>query len=505
MDDTPELLELVIPVQAKWLKEFYNVDMAVTNLGSAGFTLTGGEAQLDLPTAADGSSPLALPALFGEAQPALQTMPDIPGGGTQSVQWIVRGDEEGDWYLSASYTATLQPVGVPVQLDATLTTPIHVWGLSAISLQVSADASAVLRNPYAVTVSITNDTNTDPSDEIPLFNVGLSFLTQGAVNFVYQPNQQMESSTAELDPGQSLSLSGILLPDFSGDLRSDLSFVTEKEAAGLVDTNATIVGQPVAGGRLTTTATPITDGVQLDWQSVSGASGYQIWSTSRGVARPIPNPPYLTLTQFGGSPLMTVGDVTQADVTGLTPGATASYAVVPLFGGTPGDMQNELVQATAGATQSNCNPPAITSADSATATAGTPFNLVVTTCSTSAPVIKGSGLPKGLSLVNNHNGTATISGTPGAHDSGSYTATITASVKYQPVATQTLLVTVDNAPVFKSKAKDLVHTGTSFQLPDHHSLRLSRAEHHVLPSAHRGDADRLGNWVSHSRRHTRSG
>ena len=146
-------------------------------------------------------------------------------------------------------------------------------------------------------------------------------MTQGAVNFVYQPNQQMESSTAELDPGQSLSLSGILLPDFSGDLRSDLSFVTEKEAAGLVDTNATIVGQPVAGGRLTTTATPITDGVQLDWQSVSGATGYQIWSTAAW-PDPIPNPPYLTLTQFGGSPLMTVGDVTQADVTGLTPGAT---------------------------------------------------------------------------------------------------------------------------------------------------------------------------------------
>ena len=83
---------------------------------------------------------------------------------------------------------------------------------------------------------------------------------------------------------------------------------------------------------------------------------------------------------------------------------------------------------------------------------GTPFNFVVTTCGTSAPVIKGSGLPKGLSLVNNSDGTATISGTPGAHDSGNYTATITASVKYQPVATQKLLVTVDNPPVFKSKA-----------------------------------------------------
>ena len=409
VDDTPELLELVIPVQAKWLKEFYNVDMAVTNLGSAGFTLTGGEAQLDLPTASDGSSPLALPALNGQAQPALQTMPDIPGGDTQSVQWIVRGDEEGDWYLSASYTATLQPVGVPVQLDATLTTPIHVWGLSAISLQVTADDSSLLANPYDVTVSITNDTNTDPSDEIPLYNVGLQLLTQGALNFVYQPNQQMAAESAELDPGQTLSLPAVLIPDFTGDLRPDLSSITEKEAGGLTDTNSTIIGQTVTGGRLTASGQGITDGVQLDWQPVPDATGYQIWSTAAW-PNPIPNPPDLTLTQFSGSPLLTVGEVTQADVTGLTPGATASYAVVPLFGGTPGDMQNELVQATAGAVATNCNPPAITSADSATAIAGTPFNFVVTTCSTSVPIIKGSGLPKGLSLVNKGNGTATISG-----------------------------------------------------------------------------------------------
>ena len=95
VDNTPELLELVIPVQAKWLKEFYDVSMSISNLGSQGFTLTGGSAQLELPTAPDGSSPLSLPALFGQDQSDLQQVADIPGGGTQSVNWIVRGDEEG--------------------------------------------------------------------------------------------------------------------------------------------------------------------------------------------------------------------------------------------------------------------------------------------------------------------------------------------------------------------------------------------------------------------------
>ena len=63
VDNTPELLQLVIPVQAEWLKEFYDVSMTVTNLGSSGFTLTGGSAQLQLPVAPDGPAPWHSPAL----------------------------------------------------------------------------------------------------------------------------------------------------------------------------------------------------------------------------------------------------------------------------------------------------------------------------------------------------------------------------------------------------------------------------------------------------------
>ena len=112
-----------------------------------------------------------------------------------------------------------------------------------------------------------------------------------------------------------------------------------------------------------------------------------------------------------------------------------------------------------------CDPAVFLSADSATALANSPFSFTVTTCSTSVPVIKGVGLPSGLRLVNNANGTATISGTPGAKDAGTYAATITARVTGQATATQTFTITVDNVPVFKSKAGDLVHTGTAFSYP----------------------------------------
>jgi hypothetical protein len=55
----------------------------------------------------------------------------------------------------------------------------------------------------------------------------------------------------------------------------------------------------------------------------------------------------------------------------------------------------------------------ITSANNASVVAGTPFSFTVTTTGVPTPVVtKGAGkLPKGLTFVNNGNGTATISGT----------------------------------------------------------------------------------------------
>ncbi len=296
-------------------------------------------------------------------------MADIPGGQTVTAQWLVRGDEEGSWGLSATYTGTLQPVGLPVQLNAALVDPIHVWGLSAINIEVTADQSSLLRNPYAVTIAIRNVTNSDPSDEIPLFNVGLQLLTDTTINFSYQPNQQLEADTAVLEPGDALTIHATLLPDFTGDLRTDLSFV-EKKAGGQtsIDTGAIINSQPVQGGRLTLTGYGTATGVGLDWQPVSGATGYQIWSTTAW-PNPIPPNPNLHLDHFTGSPLMTVGAVTHADVTAATGGA-AEYAVVPLFNGTPGTIQNEIVQVTGG---SGSQTPATLSisAPSSTITAGT--------------------------------------------------------------------------------------------------------------------------------------
>jgi hypothetical protein len=86
--------------------------------------------------------------------------------------------------------------------------------------------------------------------------------------------------------------------------------------------------------------------------------------------------------------------------------------------------------------------PAITSASGVTFTVGTAGTFTVqTTGFPTPPTITRSGtLPSGVTFVNNGNGTATLSGTPGT--SGVFALTITASNGVAPNATQNFTLTV---------------------------------------------------------------
>ena len=148
----------------------------------------------------------------------------------------------------------------------------------------------------------------------------------------------------------------------------------------------------------------------------------------------------VTSLLIGGTPVDNFSVTSPTSISVTSPPGSAGPADVSVIAG-GGSVTDAGGFTYEGAT---CDPAVFLSADSATALANSPFSFTVTTCSTSVPVIKGVGLPSGLRLVNNANGTATISGTPGAKDAGTYAATITARVTGQATATQTFTITVDN-------------------------------------------------------------
>lgn len=87
--------------------------------------------------------------------------------------------------------------------------------------------------------------------------------------------------------------------------------------------------------------------------------------------------------------------------------------------------------------------PAITSAASTTAVAGTAGTFTVTTSGYPAATTTESGaLPTGVTLKDNGDGTATLAGTPAAGSQGSYPLTLTASNGLATTATQSFTLTV---------------------------------------------------------------
>jgi len=80
-----------------------------------------------------------------------------------------------------------------------------------------------------------------------------------------------------------------------------------------------------------------------------------------------------------------------------------------------------------------------------TGAAGVAGTFTVTTTGTPTPALSESGsLPSGVSFTDNHDGTATLAGTPAAGSGGTYNFTITATGSGTP-ATQSFTLTVDEA------------------------------------------------------------
>jgi large repetitive protein len=104
-------------------------------------------------------------------------------------------------------------------------------------------------------------------------------------------------------------------------------------------------------------------------------------------------------------------------------------------------------------------PPAISSADSATFTAGTAGSFTVSTTGYPAPSLSLSGtLPAGLTF---NSATGTLSGTPAAGTGGTYAITFTAANGVAPAATQSFILTVDTAPAITSADSATFTAGTA--------------------------------------------
>ena len=119
-----------IPVAVSSLKEFFDVKLHIINNASSEFSMLDNVITLNVP---DG---LTIMDTYISEKEAIVKIAEIKGQTTETITWILRGDEVGEYYLSADYSGILSEFNTPIYTEFVATDPIEVYGLSNLKLYV---------------------------------------------------------------------------------------------------------------------------------------------------------------------------------------------------------------------------------------------------------------------------------------------------------------------------------------------------------------------------------
>jgi flagellar hook assembly protein FlgD/fibronectin type 3 domain-containing protein len=321
----PVIQWLVLPIRASWLKEFFTVDMVIQNL--SGVTFTQGSASLVLPAGLS-LAPTAAP------QSASRSVADIPARGSATLNWVVRGDVEGEYPLTADYVGVLAVLDEPIHLRVQSVNPLKVWGASALETTILVDTLATRWGPYRIDMQVIN---TSP---VPVYNMALTMgeqldpLPAGSAAYSFVPLTQRTQTVAEI-PGcttppecPAVTASWTLFAGLGNDDVTQLRVVTDqsfvRQVAGDVDLAPVIKLRCPAGAQVGCAQRPVgsaptvqilqrdgTDEAVVSWAAPTGLSGrevvgYEVWTRqdreSGGTEqwRPLPSPLRPQISADGG-------------------------------------------------------------------------------------------------------------------------------------------------------------------------------------------------------------
>ncbi len=323
VDGHPLIQWLIIKGKASFLKQFFEVSMVIQNLSEPEFGLTAGQATLNLP-------PGLTLAPTAEPQHAQDQVGAIPGGGSAEADWIVRGDEEGEYWPSATYESHLEPFDALVTSQAALAKPMHVWGKDALELKVEGDEEGLVEGvPWHFKLGVR-----DKAD-IPLYDVELQLEEEPHANFDWQPRQPWGEMFGELKPGESVFVAEpyVVVPNAD----SVEGFQPE-------ESSATFAGEKIVKGRGITkvkrllpveklAAPEDTPGyVHLEWQAVPEATGYEVYSTPE-LTTSFANAADQVATSAGGATEATLSGTARNTYEARPQGEYRWYAVTAIIKG----------------------------------------------------------------------------------------------------------------------------------------------------------------------------
>jgi hypothetical protein len=167
-----------ITTNLTWLKGFYSVDLTIMNNADEDFYIDHALANITLPEG------LSL-ANTTDVNGATKNMGKIAGGETKVISWTVRGDKAGSYDVSAHFTGSLEPFGVPIDIEFKTENPVVVEAGNALLLDVVHELWSPSNDVWTIDYKLTN------VSEKPVYDIQFELI----VNYAYQCKMDIEGIT----------------------------------------------------------------------------------------------------------------------------------------------------------------------------------------------------------------------------------------------------------------------------------------------------------------------
>lgn len=215
----PSVAYLVIPGEVRSLKEFFMVELVLWNSFSSAFSLDNATATLSLTeglSLAPTTTPQSLAIHLGS----------IPGSQETHTTWILRGDQKGEYKLSADFEAQLSVFHVPVKAHFITDDAIKVYAGDAYQIHITAEKQVQKGLPYLVRFEIENRT------DAPIYQLSFQLKEPGTeAGYTLAYSGQLEPRRIdELAPHDKVVFDYLLVPLIDGELDLTKSFVTDEKS-----------------------------------------------------------------------------------------------------------------------------------------------------------------------------------------------------------------------------------------------------------------------------------
>ena len=190
---------MIIPGKARFLKEFFDVGHGGDEpRRRRSLHFQNGNATLQLP---DGLS-LAPTA---NAQSLSVAMPDIPGQTSKAHPLDhPRRQAPAVYTIQTVYTGHARAVRRACHVHAPRT---RTRSRSGARTRFRSSPTPTTRRsatyPYRVRIGLKNVTDSDPANATDVYNPSVELLTEGTLNYIYSPTQQLEFGTDVIQPGET--------------------------------------------------------------------------------------------------------------------------------------------------------------------------------------------------------------------------------------------------------------------------------------------------------------